>query len=66
MVIGEEMKEKIAEMLYQNLGTVYCYSCEHEDTNECDYCDRKSMGWSLSRKAADGLAEEIMKIINEG
>lgn len=62
------MKEKIAEMLYQNLGAVYCYSCEHQNTEDeaCEYCHRKSMGWSLSREAADGLAEEVMRIINEG
>ena len=60
------MEEKISEMLYQNLGAVYCYNCENEDTDECDYCHRKSIGWSLSRKAADSLAKEIMKIVNEG
>lgn len=62
------MEEKISEMLYWNLGTVYCYSCEHENTEDeaCDYCHRKSMGWSLSKKAADGLAKGIMKIVNEG
>lgn len=64
------MKEKISEMLYQNLGAVYCYSCEYGDgdfeSDMCEGCHRKYMNWALSRKAADGLAEEIMRIINEG
>ena len=63
------MKEKIAEMLYQNLGAVYCYSCEYgdfENEDMCEDCHRKYMNWALSHKAADGLAEEVMRIINEG
>lgn len=62
------MKEKIAEMLYQNLCAVYCYSCEYENSENdmCEDCHRKYMNWALSREDANGLAEKVMRIINEG
>lgn len=60
------MKEKIIKLLYQQLGSIYCDSCDNVDTDAiCDYCHRKSMSWSLSWAGAEGLADAIMKIVSE-
>ena len=60
------MKEKILELLYQQLGGIYCDSCEYQDNEEyCEGCHRKYMKWAISKNATDGLAEAIMEIVNE-
>ncbi len=60
------VKEKISKMLWQQLGGVYCFSCEYQDNEDrCEGCHRKYMNWALSQEAADGLAEAIMEIVNE-
>ena len=60
------MKEKISELLYQQLGGVYCYSCEYQDNEDyCEGCHRKYMNQAISKEAADGLAGAIMEIVNE-
>lgn len=60
------MKERISELLYQQLGGVYCDSCEYQDNEErCNGCHRKYMNWAISEEAANGLAEAIMEIVNK-
>lgn len=61
-------EQMISDMLYENLGTVYCYSCEYDNSEKeymCEQCHRKNINWAISRKAADGLAKEAMRIITE-
>lgn len=56
------MKEKISKILYDEFTSVYCNTCEDKGVEkQCDYCHRKYMNWSLSKEAADIIAEKIMK-----
>ena len=56
------MKEKISDVMYDEFMVVYCNSCEHRYKDEpCEDCHRKNMRWSLSREAANEVAEKIMK-----
>lgn len=58
------MKDKISAILYNYFGAVYCDTCESKVTDAedtCYYCYRKNMKWSLSKEAADEVAEKIMK-----
>lgn len=55
----------------EELNYVYCYNCrineldeEDEDWN-CDFCHRKNMNWELSKKCVEGIAEDILDIINK-
>lgn len=60
------MKERISELLYGQLGGIYCDSCEYQDNEKrCNGCHRKYMNWAISEEAANGLAEAIMEIVNE-
>lgn len=55
-------KEEIVEFLFENFGSVYCDNCEHNITGyNCDYCNRKSMGWALSKNEAKRIANWILK-----
>lgn len=71
------MKDKISELLYNELDYIYCDNCKfyfvsEEESNEkygyygCKDCRRKCMGWEISKKSSDKLAEKIMNIIKEG
>ena len=56
-----ENKERIVAELYNYFDSVYCNSCRHVDNEDiCDYCDRKSQSWGISREACEKLAERIM------
>lgn len=71
------MKDKISELLYNELDYIYCDNCKffsisEEESNEkygywgCEDCYRKYMGWKISKKFSDKLAEKIMNIIKKG
>lgn len=71
------MKDKISELLYNELDYIYCDNCKfcsvsEEESNEkygywgCEDCHRKYMGWEISKKFSDKLAEKILKIIEKG
>lgn len=57
------IKDEIAIYLKERLCSVYCDTCEHDDTEECDFCHFKSIGWGLSEKTANQIADDVMKII---
>lgn len=60
------MKEKISELLYQQLGYAYCDNCEHIlDDSICEECHRKNINWSISKITTDKLSVKIIKIIKE-
>lgn len=56
-----ENKYKIIDILLDEFCYVYCYNCKFYDTTNCDYCHRKSMGWALSPKVAENIADRIIK-----
>ena len=54
-------KEEIVDILMGYFDSVYCDSCEHDDTSRCDECHRKAMNWGISEDFAKKVAEEIVK-----
>lgn len=54
------MLTKVGAVIYDELSYIYCHNCEHED-GECDDCNRKQMGWSVSKDVANDLAEKIIE-----
>jgi len=69
-------KEKIAEILYNELDYIYCNTCKYtqitrEEAEEkfdyygCDDCYRKYMGWEISKNYAEEIAEEIINELNK-
>jgi hypothetical protein len=54
-------KEEIVEILMDYFESVYCDSCEHDDSGRCDECHRKAMNWGISEDYAKKIAEEILK-----
>lgn len=64
------MKEKIINILINELNYCYCDNCEYgnwdryQDT-PCDDCHRKYQNWKLSTDTAAQIAEQIIKeVIN--
>lgn len=55
-------KEQISELLQSRLDFAYCDTCKNSG-DDCDYCHRKSIGWSLSKGYADKIADEILMAI---
>lgn len=56
-------KEKIVEILKNNLGSVYCDTCDGGmDSDNCDYC---AMYWGISDAFAERIADEIIGEANE-
>lgn len=51
------MENKIIDILLQELNTVYCDSCNEEN---CEDCNRKEMGWSISINKAKFIANKIL------
>ena len=67
----KENVQKIADLLYKEIGYMYCDNCrfnseiKEEDTDEwgCDECHRKYNGWGISRAESERIATEISSII---
>lgn len=63
------MKEKIINILINELCYCYCDNCEYGNwdkykDNECDDCHRKYQNWKLSKNTATQIAEQIIKEVN--
>ncbi len=61
------MKEKIIEILMNELDYCYCDNCKYNDyeTYEdgyCDDCHRKYQNWALSPATAEEIADRIIKL----
>jgi hypothetical protein len=54
-------KDEIVEILMGYFDSVYCDSCEHDDSSRCDECHRKAMNWGISEDYAKKIAEEISR-----
>lgn len=63
-------KEKISDLIYDELNYMYCDNCRH-DSEVCDDgyggdpcfdCHRKYNGWGVSRAVANHLAEKIVNM----
>jgi len=60
------MKDKIADIIYNEFSYVYCYNCRNVECEDiCDYCNRKSMGWEVSRATAEDLANKIIELMEQ-
>lgn len=68
------MKDKIAEILYDELNEVYCSTCDNKDAScdefggnfhPCWTCRKEQVNWKLSDKYAEQLAEKILNCIKE-
>jgi len=63
------MKEKIINILINELYCCYCNNCEYNNWDEygyryCDDCHRKYQNWKLSKDTAAQIAEQIIKEVN--
>lgn len=56
------VKEKIVEILKNELSSVYCYNCTGGE-NRCEDCYRKNMNWALSDNGANKIADKILERI---
>lgn len=61
-------KEKIAEIIYEELSYMYCDNCRYAteltedpntDASPCDDCHRKYNGWGISMNEATRIANII-------
>lgn len=53
--------DEIKEILMGSFNSVYCDTCEHDNSGRCDECHRKAMNWGISGKYAEVIADEILK-----
>lgn len=63
------MKEKIINILINELCYCYCDNCEYSNWDKykdyyCDDCHRKYQNWKLSTDTATQIAEKIMIEVN--
>lgn len=66
---GKEIVQKISDLLYKEIGYMYCDNCRfnseirEEDSDEwkCDDCHRKCNGWGISRAESNRIARKIVK-----
>lgn len=58
----KEKENKITELLLERFDSVYCDNC---NSNNCDDCVRKSMGWGLSTHSAEEISKEILELIKD-
>ena len=57
------MEEAYMKVLLSEFAGVYCDTCKHEDSDDCDDCHRKMMGWGLSENTARRIAARINAIV---
>lgn len=65
------IRDKIAEIIYDELGYMYCDNCrynseidEDEPNYGCDDCHRKYNGWGISMAKANRLAEMAIEALS--
>lgn len=61
-----ENKEKIIQILTDNINHCYCDNCKYDDYETygddfCDGCYRKYSNWALSSLAAEKIVDEIVQ-----
>lgn len=54
---GFELKDKIIEILMEELSVIYCDSCDGE---YCEDCNRKEMNWGIGYHKAEKIADRIL------
>ena len=52
-------KEEIVNLLYIELGDIYCYNCRHQG-EDCEDCHRKYMDWAIRKETCEQLAGRIV------
>ena len=60
-------KEKIIQILINDLKYCYCDNCKYDDyeiygDSFCDECHRKYSNWALSSITAERIADEIIQL----
>lgn len=61
------MKEKIIDILRNELSSVYCFNCENDlDEDLCGDCHRKYMNWRLSKSSAEEITDKILEVMING
>ena len=55
-MMAEQKKEKIVEILLNELSYAYCDNC---GTTDCADCHRKDQNWRLGRNAAEGAEDHV-------
>ena len=56
------MREKIANIIYDELSYIYCFNCRNEDDDDsCEVCYRKYMNWAIGKSTAEEIADKIIK-----
>ena len=56
------MKEKITNIIYEELSYIYCYNCRGNDNEDfCEDCHRKYMNWAIAKPTAEGIANKIVE-----
>lgn len=60
------MENEIIEFLKNEFSSVYCDTCESNDSDDgaCSCCHRKAMNWSISDYQARYVTKRIMEIIS--
>jgi len=57
---------KISKLLKEEFSAVYCDTCKYDGhPTRCDECNRKSMGFALSKEAAKDLEKRIKKLCQQ-
>lgn len=69
-IYNKDMKEKIINILINELDYCYCDNCEYDDWDKyqehyCDDCLRKYQNWRLSSNTVTEIAELILREINK-
>jgi len=59
---------KIADIIYEELGYMYCDNCRYQENSEdeygidhCEYCHRKYNGWAVSKETAEAIEKRFFK-----
>ena len=60
------MLDTISKIIEDEVCYAYCNNCKYNmDDERCEGCHRKYMNWQLSHESAVGIAEKIIKAIDE-
>lgn len=43
------------DVVCKEFGSVYCWNCANQDTDDCEDCHRKYMNWSISRETVESV-----------
>lgn len=58
-------REDAINVIYNEFKSAYCWNCDNQDSDDCEYCHRKNIMWSASKKTVKSVINDLPSVSTE-